>query len=49
MVMERKTLFGSLSILFFGMILFLPLDSKVWIYFMILGIIFGIAWGIKEK
>jgi hypothetical protein len=42
--MERKTLFGSLAILFFVAMLFTPTDSNLWIYFLILGIVSGIGW-----
>jgi len=42
--MERKTVLGGLSLLFFISIFFTSTDSNLWIYFLILGIIFGIGW-----
>ena len=42
--MNKKLLFGILSIIFFISILFTPADSDYWIYLLILGVIFGIAW-----
>jgi len=42
--MEKKHIFGILSILSFVAILFMPPDSKAWIYFLVLGVIFGIGW-----
>ena len=47
--MEKKTIFGVLSALFLIAILFTPSDSNVWVYFAILGIIFGIGWMITNK
>jgi len=34
----------GISALFFLSILFLPSNSKAWIYFLALGILFGILW-----
>jgi len=42
--MERKQVFGLLSIISLVAIFFMPPDSKAWIYFLILGLIFGIGW-----
>jgi hypothetical protein len=42
--MEKKMLFGGLSLISFLSILFMPADSSAWIYLLILGIIFAIGW-----
>jgi len=42
--MEKKLIFGALSILSFASILFFPSDSNDWIWFAFLGIIFAIGW-----
>jgi len=42
--MERKAIFGGLSLLSFAAILFAPADSELWVYFLIIGVIFGILW-----
>jgi len=45
--MDKKTL-GALAVLSFAIILFMPLDSDYWKFFIVLGIILGISWGIKD-
>ncbi|MBU1252222.1 MAG: hypothetical protein KJ905_00180 [Nanoarchaeota archaeon] len=47
--MEKKTILGVLSASFLIAILFAPSDSNVWVYFAILGIIFGVGWMITNK
>ncbi|MBS3086263.1 hypothetical protein J4422_01015 [Candidatus Pacearchaeota archaeon] len=42
--MEKKQLFGVLALVSFIAIFFMPPDSKAWIYFLVLGVIFGIGW-----
>ncbi len=42
--MEKKELFGMLSLLSFIVILFLPPDSRTWIYFAVIGAIFAYGW-----
>ncbi len=42
--MEKKMLFGGLSVLSFVSILFMPADSEFWKWLVFLGIIFGILW-----
>jgi hypothetical protein len=42
--MDKKLLFGILSIILFASILFLPSGSSAWIYLAIAGIALGIAW-----
>jgi len=46
---EAKDFAGMISILFFIVILFTPIDSEIWKFFLFLGIIFGVFWFIKEK
>ena len=42
--MEKKILFGILSIISLVSILFTPENSNAWIYLLVLGILFGIGW-----
>jgi hypothetical protein len=42
--MEKKAIFGGLSLISFVLILFTPIDSKLWVYLLILGVVFGIGW-----
>jgi len=42
--MDRKLVFGALALLSFAATLFSPADSKLWVYFLMVGIILGIFW-----
>ena len=42
--MDKKQLLAELSIVSFALILFMPQDSKAWLYLLFLGIVFGIWW-----
>lgn len=42
--MDAKDLIGVLAIVSFTAILFTPINSNIWIYFGILGVVFGIGW-----
>lgn len=46
--MDKKPLFGALSAISFISILFMPSNSSAWIYFSILGVVFGLV-GYKIK
>jgi len=42
--MHKKNFFGILGIISFGAIFFTPINSNIWISFLILGFIFGYLW-----
>ncbi len=42
--MERRDLIGVLAFVSITFMLFMPLGSTIWIYFLILGIVFGVGW-----
>jgi len=46
---ETKNIFGSIAIICLFVILFTPQDSKAWIYFLIIAIIFAVGWFIKKE
>jgi 4-hydroxybenzoate polyprenyltransferase len=39
--MEKKEALGLLAVLFLGGILFTPMNSNLWVLFLIVGIVFG--------
>ncbi|MBI2004241.1 hypothetical protein HYS72_02135 [Candidatus Pacearchaeota archaeon] len=46
--MDKTEFFKSTSILFLIAILFSPTSSKIWILFLSIGLIFGVAWFFRE-
>ena len=42
--MDKRNIFGGLSLLALAAVLFSPGDSSLWVWFLILGIIFGLIW-----
>jgi len=46
--MERKDLFGVLSIISFALIGFTQSDSGMWIAFAVIGIVFGVGWFVSK-
>lgn len=46
--MDKIKIFGLIALLSFLAILFTPLESDIWIWPLILGLIFGIFWLVKK-
>jgi len=46
--MESSGFFALFSLLAFLAVLFTPLDSNTWVWFFVLGIVFGILWWFKK-
>ncbi|MBS3070696.1 hypothetical protein J4407_00130 [Candidatus Pacearchaeota archaeon] len=46
--MKKKEIFGILAVVSLISMLLTPIDSTYWIYFLVIGIFFGILW-IKSK
>jgi hypothetical protein len=44
MRLNKKQIFGAMSLLFLFLILLSPSDSGIWKYFLALGIGFGVLW-----
>ncbi len=46
--MDKKTIAGIIAAFFLIAMLFSPIDSKIWIWFLILGLAFGAVWWMKN-
>lgn len=47
--MDRAKILLTLSVISFVSILFMPQGTLYWIYLLILGIIFGVAWWMNKR